>query len=207
MGVLAGSCTPSAPGVLPVITCIPNNSTGPTAVASCSPSDGLTAPFITTTCWPAETSTPERVTSCIAAEPSLANGFVKTTCEAIKGNKIQTKTLTLTNTYTVSGSTVIPGTDVAGPPVETDWRDDNAGLCYIDVRPPTIDQTAGWKQSTTDFADGCTAWPCLGPVTGVATGGSSNSLADVAQYYYVTDLRPTIPGANPDLGKNDVPKL
>ena len=34
----------------------------------------------------------------------------------------------------------------------------------------------------------CTTWPCIGAV--VATGGSTDSLADVAQYYYNTDLRP-----------------
>ena len=34
----------------------------------------------------------------------------------------------------------------------------------------------------------CTAWPCTGSVT--STGGSTDSLADVAQYYYNTDLRP-----------------
>lgn len=206
-GVLAGTCTPSAPGVLPVITCTPSN-TGPTAVASCTPDPGTSAPFITTTCSAPETTGPDRVTSCMAATPSAANGYQTTTCEPITGLKIQTKTQTLTTTYTVSGSTVIPGTELSGTPVETGWTDDNGGMCYIDpIRPPSIDLTPGWKQSTTDFPSGCTAWPCLGPVTGGATGGSSNSLADVAQYYYVTDLRPTIPGANPDLGKNDVPKL
>ncbi|RYF43711.1 MAG: hypothetical protein EOO27_44110, partial [Comamonadaceae bacterium] len=108
----------------------------------------------------------------------------------------------------MSGSTVIPGTAIAEAPIETGWTDDNGGFCYIQpLQPPIIDQSPGWKQSTTDFPSGCTAWPCLGPVTGGATGGSSNSLADVAQYYYVTDLRETIAGANPDLGKNDVPKL
>ncbi len=36
---------------------------------------------------------------------------------------------------------------------------------------------------------GCAGWPCTS--TGTASGGSSNSLADAAQYYYNTDLRPT----------------
>ncbi len=36
---------------------------------------------------------------------------------------------------------------------------------------------------------GCTAWPCTAD-SALVSGGSSNSLADVAQYYYVNDLRP-----------------
>jgi Tfp pilus tip-associated adhesin PilY1 len=38
---------------------------------------------------------------------------------------------------------------------------------------------------------GCTAWPCA-VTTVVSAGGSLNSLADVAQYYYTTDLRPSL---------------
>lgn len=41
----------------------------------------------------------------------------------------------------------------------------------------------------TSLDAGCTGWPCV-HVDSTATGGSSNSLADVAQYYYKTDLRP-----------------
>lgn len=42
---------------------------------------------------------------------------------------------------------------------------------------------------------GCTAWPCTTSSTNV--GGSINSLADVAQYYYATDLRPTMSNTPP----------
>lgn len=51
----------------------------------------------------------------------------------------------------------------------------------------------------------CTAWPCTGAVT--STGGSTNSLADVAQYYYNTDLRPTgsIGALGSDVSLDNVP--
>jgi type IV pilus assembly protein PilY1 len=51
----------------------------------------------------------------------------------------------------------------------------------------------------------CTAWPCT--TTGSLTGGSTNSLADVAQYYYNTDLRPTgsIGGLGNDVSQDNVP--
>ncbi len=51
----------------------------------------------------------------------------------------------------------------------------------------------------------CTAWPCTGAV--VATGGSTNSLADVAQYYYNTDLRPagSIGALGSDVSDDNVP--
>ena len=56
-------------------------------------------------------------------------------------------------------------------------------VCYPVLRPSFT------AQPPVDIA-GCGAWPCT-EVT-VQTGGSENSLADVAQYYYKTDLRPVM---------------
>jgi len=44
---------------------------------------------------------------------------------------------------------------------------------------------------------GCTWWPCTSSTT---SGGSSDSLADVAQYYYNTDLRPSMTDNVPSNG-------
>lgn len=51
---------------------------------------------------------------------------------------------------------------------------------------------------------GCSAWPCTSALT--FTGGSTDSLADVAQYYYATDLRPTgsIGGLGTDVSQDNV---
>ena len=205
VGVAAGSCTPSAAGVLPVITCT-TRTTPDTAVAACT--SGTDASFLTSVCTP-QTTGPDRVSSCTATTPTAGNGYTTTTCSDIPGLKIQTNTQDSTVTYTVSGSTVIPGTATATQVTETGWQDAAGGMCYVDPqRPPAIDATPGFKQATTGMPSGCTAWPCLGNVdTSTSYAGSSNSLADVAQYYYTTDLRTSGVGVTPDPWKNDVPKL
>jgi type IV pilus assembly protein PilY1 len=86
--------------------------------------------------------------------------------------------------------------------------------------PPQISQTSGhtYRRADPAYPAGgfsgnfeqpapttpCTAWPCTGAVT--STGGSTDSLADVAQYYYNTDLRPTgsIGGLGNDVSENNV---
>jgi type IV pilus assembly protein PilY1 len=51
----------------------------------------------------------------------------------------------------------------------------------------------------------CLAWPCVS--LGSVTGGSKGSLADVAQYYYVTDLRPagTTGAGGANVSEDNVP--
>lgn len=205
IGVADGSCTPSASGVLPVITCT-SRTTPDTAVAACT--GGTSGTFVTSVCTPATTG-PDRVSSCTTTTPTAGNGYTATTCGGIPGLKIQTNTQDSTVTYTVSGSAVIPGTATATQITETGWQDAAGGMCYVDPqRPPAIDATAGFKQATSGMPSGCAAWPCLGTVdTSSAYAGSKNSLADVAQYYYTTDLRTSAAGVTPDPWKNDVPKL
>ena len=202
---VAGACVPSAPGVFPIITCN-TVTTGPTPVAACD--EGTDSNFVATSC-SRETVGPERTSSCMAATPSAGNGYQRTSCDAVPGTKIQSKTRLLTTTYTVSGANVLENTAVAGTPIETDWADMPGGACYADPqRPPTIDTTAEWRRSSSGMPSGCTGWPCAGTIdTSTAVVGSLNSLADVAQYYYVTDLRPSASNANPDPWKNNVPKL
>ncbi|MBU1361734.1 MAG: hypothetical protein KJ901_23620 [Gammaproteobacteria bacterium] len=204
-GVSAGTCSPSAAGVKPVVTCS-TASTASTPVAACTP--GTDSNFLTTTCTP-ETSTPERVSSCSNVSPTAGNGYQTTTCSPITGQKVQTKTRTITTTYTVSGATTLDNTAASDPPQDTGWTDAPGSMCYVaPASPPVVDTTPDWHQSTTGMPSGCSAWPCLGSVdTSTALAGSINSLADVAQYYYVTDLRPNPDGATPDPWKNDVPRL
>lgn len=45
----------------------------------------------------------------------------------------------------------------------------------------------------------CTSWPCTANSNSLF-GGAANTLADVAQYYYVTDLRPTLQNNVPATG-------
>jgi type IV pilus assembly protein PilY1 len=56
--------------------------------------------------------------------------------------------------------------------------------------PISLPTHSGTPYTVSEICDSFTGWPCTHD-TLTATGGSSNSLADVAQYYYKTDLRPT----------------
>jgi type IV pilus assembly protein PilY1 len=119
----------------------------------------------------------------------------------VSGEKAQYQTTTTVTTTLTSGGTVISGltptvTTTTDSPVELN------GICYLAGTPagapPALPspnpQHAGldispWPTVGPMPSGGCTAWPCSVSQTNV--GGSINSLADVAQYYYVTDLRPS----------------
>ncbi len=184
VGVAADTCVPSPRGVLPVVTCA-TATTNPTPVAACTP--GTDSSFLTTTCT-ADTQGPDRVTSCTPVTPTASNGFRSTTCVAIPGTKVQRRTQTITATYDVSGDTAIESSVSNKTTTETDWAD--ASVCYASpASPPVVDVSGAWGGTTTS----------KGPVTGSGIQGSIDSLADVAQYYYINDLRPGM--------SNDIPRL
>lgn len=132
------------------------------------------------------------------------------------GDKAQYRTTTTTTETLLSGGVVIPGvtpvvTVSQGSPVDLD------GVCYLAGTPtgaapalpspnpqaPDLD-ISPWPTVVTPLPDGCSGWPCS--VTHANIGGSINSLADVAQYYYVTDLRPA--GDWPaNIATNNVPGI
>lgn len=95
----------------------------------------------------------------------------------------------------------------------TDPDADLDGVCYRSGTPPGAapalpspnPKRAGldispWPTVGPMPPSGCSAWPCT--VSQLNSGGSINSLADVSQYYYITDLRPT-----GDKSENNVPAL
>lgn len=185
VGVAAGTCVPSPPGVLPVVTCN-TVTTPPTPVASCSA--GTDGNFLTTTCAP-EITGPDRVSSCTPVAASAGNGWKGTTCVAVPGTKIQSRTRTTTVTYDVSGDTAIESTAKNQTDSSTDWAD--SSICYATpAAPPPVDVSGNWSTPVT----------VKGTVSGSGVKGSSDSLADVAQYYYVTDLRPSQPDDIPRMG-------
>jgi Tfp pilus tip-associated adhesin PilY1 len=65
-------------------------------------------------------------------------------------------------------------------PMPRHWR-----LPWVPCRTPDVRAASDAPPPSS-----CSEWPCV--VDSSITGGSSNSLADVAQYYYVTDLRPEL---------------
>ncbi|MEZ2294431.1 PilC/PilY family type IV pilus protein [Variovorax sp. RCC_210] len=185
VGVASGTCVPSPRGVLPVVSCA-TVTTSPTPVAACTP--GTDSSFLTTTCT-ANTQGPDRVTSCSPVEPTASNGYTSTTCVSIPGTKVQSRTQTITATYDVSGGTAIDSSVRNKTTEETDWAD-VGNVCYASpASPPVVDVSGAWGGTTTT----------KGTVTGSGIQGSVDSLADVAQYYYITDLRPGM--------SNDIPRL
>lgn len=133
--------------------------TGFVAASSCTAG---TSTGVVTTCQTINTG-PTLVGSCTAASASAANNYTATTC----------------STTTLAAAT----------PVET---------CTAGVGPsPDFIVTSCNTVTAGPFTDSCTAstatsannWVTTSCVTSITSNASSNSLADVAMYYYKTDLR------------------
>jgi hypothetical protein len=172
------------------ITC--NNVTvGPALTATCTPAvAGPGNSWTATTCGTVTTG-PTLVGSCVPQAANAGNNFVEITCTSTPGSKISYATTTTVSTQLSSGG--IP----VGPPtvtVATGPATDLNGVCYAPGAAPALPapnpQRAGLAAGPFP-PGGCAAWPCT--VSTANSGGSINSLADVAQYYYMTDLRPGMP--------------
>ncbi|HEY2558537.1 MAG TPA: PilC/PilY family type IV pilus protein [Caldimonas sp.] len=210
---------------------IPQSGTGPdlictttpilgTAVSSCAMGAVDPGPFFDTTtacnttvtspmadysgvCTPGPTATPGEVVTCNlrslgapVADAGCVGGTnggtgVVTQCTPTSGSGhkysvVTTKTVTTTpfSGAIPSGPDNVVTTSSASTPVD--------GVCY--ATPQAFPATP-----PVDIA-GCGAWPCT-QITATA-GGSQNSLADVSQYYYKTDLRPAMPNNVPSAGPN-----
>lgn len=175
-GFLATTCPGPAgnPGPLDDATLRIEN--GPTLVASCTTNAGQTGP-----------------------------NFMKVECPTVDGVKVQFTTTTQTTTQATSnGVPVGPITTTAGPST-TGAADVITGACYGPTDAQAIEMTTifasgpvtglapantvWWQVATPVPVAPCTSWPCTSIAAATGATGSANSLADVAQYYYVTDLR------------------
>ncbi len=164
--------------------------TGPTLVPSCTPSVANAGNSWTATTCDNVTTGPTQAASCTNDPPTAANNFVGTTCTSSGGQKIQYSTATTVTTTLFSGGVPL------GPPSTTSSTagpTDLTGVCYATGGAPALPapnpQEAGLAAGPLPPA-GCGAWPCT--VSTANAGGSVDSLADVAQYYYATDLRPSM---------------
>ena len=119
--------------------------------------------------------------SCSPTGPD-ASGII-VSCPHTTGSGYHYKQTTTTTVYTrrlPSGGPVYAAPAVAGP-------SDIGDACYTTAQPvpsPTFPD----KPPVT--IAGCAGWPCTEATSSAV--GSVNSLADVAQYYYTTDLRLTM---------------
>ncbi|HSC63021.1 MAG TPA: PilC/PilY family type IV pilus protein [Caldimonas sp.] len=218
IAVPTASCPVNIPqvGTAAEVICSTTTTLGE-AAATCSVGVAATTPFDTTTaCYPVVTSpmadygaacvagptgVPGESVRCnlrpidvLVADASCVNSDVaglKTTCTTSFGNGHKyTVTQTKTVTTTPFSGAAPSGPDAVVTTVTGPTNVDN--VCYAAPQSFTA-------QPPVDIAS-CGAWPC----TEVSTlpGGSENSLADVAQYYYKTDLRPSMTN---DPNKGGVP--
>lgn len=202
IGVVAGSCNAasanSGNSFMTIICNQVDNLDVP--VASCTPS--LPAPgnsYKTTECPAPITTGPTLVGTCTAVSAIAGPSFIAATCASAPGQK-QSFVTTSTTTTTETSNLVIASVVVTGP--NDGPSTDLDGVCYPDsaINPVPSSPVAQGPALPTDGIPvaplpplpvaPCMAWPCSTPGSG--TGGSSNSLADVAQYYYKTDLRPSM---------------
>ena len=150
----------------------------------------------------------------VSEAPNAGNAWKTTTCTQAPGKKQQYQTFTDTLVKEFSNGTHINITaSVASGP--TAWTDTN-GFCYADnaafpapILPllPTDGRPGNLGRPLVPAPDPATcgtdlaAWPCTVTSTGGTTlAGGANTLADVAQYYYVNDLRPALENNVPGTG-------
>ncbi len=159
------------------------NNTGWANIATCSA--GYSNPT-TTLCRTTSDTGWVDVASCTASSPS---GGPTTTCQTvnINGYKAQYRsTVTSTNYAGPNQSGSVIGTPTS---ITSSWTDvDGTCLAVAPAVPPTATVIgAGPPAPPASCLGGVQEWPC--ETQGAVSGGSSNTLADVAQYYYKTDLR------------------
>ena len=163
-------------------TCTDGPGTGPTPVLACTNSNSGTPDYITTSC-------------ATGPAPGLSRVYDSTITSVLQN---------------FSGSQPI-GSPTAGP-TSTLTNQPTDGVCYITglTTPPALPVPNPYRPApaepplATAAAASCTTgWPCVTSVS--VAGGSTNSLADVAQYYYVTDLRSG--AAWPNTGPGSVPAI
>lgn len=177
------TCTPgtSYSGHNRTVTTCSTNSTGPTPVSSCTPASASSGNNWTATTCSTNNTGPTNVTACTPATASSGNNWTTTTCSTVTttvtGHKLEQQPTSFTTTTSYSGSIQIGPPAVSGNTVGS-WSTVSGSSCTYPAAPPLPSPNPSAPTTTT--------------TTGGATGGSSNSLADVTQYYYITDLRPTM---------------
>ena len=222
--VPATSCTAQAQSssnpftVITARACQTQVTTALHPVSSCTATTVPNASGETTQCaytnWTGWTT----VATCTALAQSTGPSYTVGTAKECANNtvtvptqKLQYRTFTSTTSATFSGGIQVGGTTSSGwTPASPAWVDVPGTSCTrIDLPTVPYDPIPARRRPIAGEAPlptaPCTAWPCVTSTTG--SGGSYRSLSDVAQYYYVNDLRPTgTTGAdNADVSENNVP--
>lgn len=172
--VNASSCTPTTQSTGPsytvaTATACQTTDTGLVGVSNCTASTngtGQTISCLTTT------TGPTGVPSCTAAAAAAGNSYTATTC----------------NTATITAATGVSSCTAAAASSGNSYI---ATLCNTVTTGPTT--VTSCTASPAGLSNGYTATTCSAPST---SAGTSDTLADVAEYYYKTDLRTAALGNN-----------
>ena len=126
--------------------------------------------------------------NCTPSNANAGNGYVSTTCTPVSGNQEAVTTYTRVQQFDISGG----AQSSTGTDVTTTDGPNATGACYAPGTQPALPANgeASWGSADATAYPSCTGWPCQVDTNG-GNPRSINSLADVAQYYYVTDLRPS----------------
>ena len=144
---------------------------------ACVAGSGTTPSFVQTQCGSRVLSTHVADSGCVN-DSGASTGLVVTCTDEPGGTGHQ---------YSVAVSTTVTTTPYSGS------SPTGPGVAVTTLGPTTVDPMCYPLVQTfppkPPVVAPCTAWPCSTSTPSVGVG-SENSLADVAQYYYRTDLRP-----------------
>ncbi len=172
-------------------------------------------------------------TNIITQKQTYTQTVVGSTTTVTNYPSTQTSTVTTTNgvvgapvVTTTNGAAVVVSTSTAvtsdsgAPGAGTTWANSGSSTTVCTLPPlPTAGQTVPVQGATSTTNTGAATVTTLSTtstthppvVTTSASGGTTNTLADVAEYYYVTDLRTVALGNNisgvngTDISNNNVP--
>lgn len=175
--VNVGSCSPSNPAAGPTVTCQMASDTGFVNSGTCTASNPASGP--TVTCQTTSDTGWFDVASCTAS-PSSSPAV---TCRTVNlpGHQLQYRSQVTETMYRGQNQTDTNYGSTTG--AWSGWTDLATCSATVPTVPPNGAAPAAGPPTP---PSGCTAWPCE---TAINTYGSNESLADVAQYYYKTDLR------------------
>lgn len=169
-----------------------------TVMGACPGKAAISGNFVTTT-HQSQTETTSGATATSVDKYTATQQTTQTTTNGVVGatSALTPATPTYVFTQNVSSTSTPPTTTTL-----SGWTDDTSNTVCVaaaslptagttnDVPPYTTSSTAGTTTVTVLSTDGPTAGTPIPPTT-TGTGGTSNTLADVAEYYYITDLRTT----------------
>lgn len=148
--------------------------------------------------------TPNVATSCTTRAATSANGFTAIECQAVSGNQLQYQGRTTRTVSVMSGAVVARQTtsviatqawqnigSCVAPNVTVTLPADGRPADGASPTPASVYASLGANAATiSPELQNCATWANCVNDTPSSTTSRGNSLADVAQYYYATDLRP-----------------